>query len=260
MLPERVDIVDRPATRRSLLLMKSEGATAELEKELNKLLKAAGSIESIDDIADRLETAGADKVLVGELRKVADDLAKATDAEDAADAGDDEKAEGEPPVRKKKRSMAKWVIDRLTNPTEKEEIVEDKKPDEAEKAKEGDLKKVETSTGPLTRDDLMKGLSEFANPFKEDLLKEINASVDKKIEDVVKPLTKRVEEIAEKKGLKKSIDGQETQEKEEPKKPLRKEFGKGMFDDVISGPRLSAMHDRLVTAGVGTGSSEEEDS
>lgn len=235
--------------------MKSEGATAQLEGMIEDLLKSAASIETLDDLADRFEAAGADKILVAELRKTADDLAKAKGdtAEETAEGNAKEDEPSDAKKKPKKRGMAKWLIDQLNITMEKEEIVAETKPEGTKP--EGEEKKDE----PLTRDALMKGLSEALTPFKETLVTEINASMDEKIKVAIEPLTKRVDTIAEAKGLKKSIDGQESQTKEPATKlPMRKEFGKGMFDDVIAPARVAFMQDKVNAAVNGNRAGEEE--
>jgi hypothetical protein len=107
-----------------------------------------------------------------------------------------------------KKTLAKRLIDYLAG--------------KAEEA-EPQITTARKGSGP-SRDDVMKLVNEAVSPMRNDI---------KAIAEALPSLTKSVQEIRQRKGLRTSVLGQETQEEVPQTRRLRKAFGEGMFDDVM---------------------------
>src|SRR5438105_816535 len=83
MYPGRVDGVDRPATKRRFLLMKSADITS-LEKDLDGLVASMGATEALHSVVERLQIAKADPAIIDDLQKAVTALENAQNPPDSS--------------------------------------------------------------------------------------------------------------------------------------------------------------------------------
>lgn len=255
MRAARADLVDRPATRRRFLLVKREGSMAQtddeleadLQKEIESLLEAedwAGAFRSLIERLNKEELPEGAKASVAELQTLLNSL-----EEQRRKRGD--YAYYEPPEGRRKRlaqsvvtKMASWITSHLRGPegdAMTDQTTDGEKKEEAAAVPAAAHKSEETSAPPsgLSLDELRAAINVAVSPIAGQL-----TDLAKAIEGVP-GLTQRVEAIESARGIRKSQDGQE-KEPEPETKPLKKDFGAGMFDNVLSSARAQYVAGKLI--------------